>query len=105
MIRRPPRSTLFPYTTLFRSLSNLFLSSLERLPFSRNELTKDLLQLFDIGLQIFNPKGYKVVKNLDGIASSRELSDKAGLAVANLTIGARLISGLHVFRDATDSKH
>src|SRR5260370_11539826 len=24
MIRRPPRSTLFPYTTLFRSLSNSF---------------------------------------------------------------------------------
>src|SRR2546422_2277627 len=23
MIRRPPRSTLFPYTTLFRSLANL----------------------------------------------------------------------------------
>src|SRR2546427_9584758 len=23
MIRRPPRSTLFPYTTLFRSLNNL----------------------------------------------------------------------------------
>src|SRR5258708_36969085 len=23
MIRRPPRSTLFPYTTLFRSISNL----------------------------------------------------------------------------------
>src|SRR3712207_8959154 len=23
MIRRPPRSTLFPYTTLFRSLTNL----------------------------------------------------------------------------------
>src|SRR5258708_13457096 len=26
MIRRPPRSTLFPYTTLFRSMSILFLS-------------------------------------------------------------------------------
>src|SRR3712207_7941292 len=25
MIRRPPRSTLFPYTTLFRSMSFLFL--------------------------------------------------------------------------------
>src|SRR3712207_7232491 len=25
MIRRPPRSTLFPYTTLFRSLGELFL--------------------------------------------------------------------------------
>src|SRR5260221_9308714 len=24
MIRRPPRSTLFPYTTLFRSIRNLF---------------------------------------------------------------------------------
>src|SRR5258707_15882200 len=24
MIRRPPRSTLFPYTTLFRSLGELF---------------------------------------------------------------------------------
>src|SRR5258708_4724683 len=24
MIRRPPRSTLFPYTTLFRSLSSFF---------------------------------------------------------------------------------
>ena len=24
MIRRPPRSTLFPYTTLFRSSSNFF---------------------------------------------------------------------------------
>src|SRR5205085_6367497 len=24
MIRRPPRSTLFPYTTLFRSVSNYF---------------------------------------------------------------------------------
>src|SRR2546425_9320130 len=25
MIRRPPRSTLFPYTTLFRSIANLVL--------------------------------------------------------------------------------
>src|SRR3712207_8791953 len=31
MIRRPPRSTLFPYTTLFRSLrSNLRVSSAKR---------------------------------------------------------------------------
>src|SRR5256885_8869084 len=25
MIRRPPRSTLFPYTTLFRSITNIWL--------------------------------------------------------------------------------
>src|SRR2546422_7630730 len=30
MIRRPPRSTLFPYTTLFRSISFSFFSSLMR---------------------------------------------------------------------------
>src|SRR3712207_9294970 len=27
MIRRPPRSTLFPYTTLFRSLINMVMAS------------------------------------------------------------------------------
>src|SRR5256885_7014663 len=27
MIRRPPRSTLFPYTTLFRSMSNMGLEA------------------------------------------------------------------------------
>src|SRR3712207_9056785 len=30
MIRRPPRSTLFPYTTLFRSLSQRELEQLSR---------------------------------------------------------------------------
>src|SRR2546426_8070186 len=30
MIRRPPRSTLFPYTTLFRSLSDAQLAALEQ---------------------------------------------------------------------------
>src|SRR5687768_17922068 len=31
MIRRPPRSTLFPYTTLFRSLSRQIILSTQRL--------------------------------------------------------------------------
>src|SRR2546430_12692277 len=35
MIRRPPRSTLFPYTTLFRSLSPLRFEAMNRL---RNRL-------------------------------------------------------------------
>src|SRR3712207_7000687 len=29
MIRRPPRSTLFPYTTLFRSRNNIFIKKME----------------------------------------------------------------------------
>src|SRR2546425_3222201 len=32
MIRRPPRSTLFPYTTLFRSLQPVYMQAVERLP-------------------------------------------------------------------------
>ena len=31
MIRRPPRSTLFPYTTLFRSNQDLFVNNLANL--------------------------------------------------------------------------
>src|SRR5260221_10070276 len=31
MIRRPPRSTLFPYTTLFRSLLRTLMHSIDRL--------------------------------------------------------------------------
>src|SRR5438132_8297521 len=31
MIRRPPRSTLFPYTTLFRSLTTHYMDEAERL--------------------------------------------------------------------------
>src|SRR5256885_3982786 len=34
MIRRPPRSTLFPYTTLFRSFSSLFVTDHVVLPAS-----------------------------------------------------------------------
>src|SRR5256886_9230133 len=58
MIRRPPRSTLFPYTTLFRSagiarsfqLVNLFdqLSALDNIAltiFSRDHKTKKLVSL------------------------------------------------------------
>src|SRR2546421_4705889 len=32
MIRRPPRSTLFPYTTLFRSLYNVLVHAHEHVP-------------------------------------------------------------------------
>src|SRR5687767_15686987 len=43
MIRRPPRSTLFPYTTLFRSKRTRRLVMLE--PLLRNRLAKKILQM------------------------------------------------------------
>src|SRR5256885_8405333 len=36
MIRRPPRSTLFPYTTLFRSLSNPYQNTTNPFPYVVN---------------------------------------------------------------------
>src|SRR3712207_7058949 len=47
MIRRPPRSTLFPYTTLFRSIREL-----ERLSVHRLEivLPPDHTQFFAVGV-------------------------------------------------------
>src|SRR3712207_7915221 len=52
MIRRPPRSTLFPYTTLFRSKNALFIQS----PIGKN-LYKNRLkieQLFSILKGLYN---------------------------------------------------
>src|SRR3712207_8831876 len=41
MIRRPPRSTLFPYTTLFRSNENMTIDDIVKLPVMRQtSLTK-----------------------------------------------------------------
>src|SRR2546430_7633019 len=37
MIRRPPRSTLFPYTTLFRSIRILFLSDAAEIVLAHQE--------------------------------------------------------------------
>src|SRR3712207_9374125 len=47
MIRRPPRSTLFPYTTLFRSISH---SSTERVFLPDAAITTDYLLDLTAGL-------------------------------------------------------
>src|SRR2546427_9140067 len=54
MIRRPPRSTLFPYTTLFRSLllQNLLIGVQEVRSFNRIEIVARLVSLTLIALVI-----------------------------------------------------
>src|SRR5256885_16799260 len=50
MIRRPPRSTLFPYTTLFRSLPNLRIA-LDRAAAARYGINaSDVAQLISTGV-------------------------------------------------------
>src|SRR2546427_577687 len=48
MIRRPPRSTLFPYTTLFRSLS------LHELPIPQPAATEVLIELHASGIGVWD---------------------------------------------------
>src|SRR3989449_10007312 len=52
MIRRPPRSTLFPYTTLFRSLPNAGISCRRVLTWADNNFDKavassEVIELID----------------------------------------------------------
>src|SRR3712207_8994086 len=45
MIRRPPRSTLFPYTTLFRSINTLNeenIDNLDKLLLKKDEIIKEV---------------------------------------------------------------
>src|SRR2546426_8514843 len=61
MIRRPPRSTLFPYTTLFRSL--------DRDPTTRR-LEQRVAELLGTGDALFFPSGTQA--NQTGVALDRK---------------------------------
>src|SRR2546430_4607604 len=65
MIRRPPRSTLFPYTTLFRSL--LIEDNLEDVSKIQKALTKSehgaYLESFEFALAASLHKGLEVLRN------------------------------------------
>ncbi len=63
MIRRPPRSTLFPYTTLFRSLRQIY----EQVPGLGNMLS-------DVRLEPHEKREImdKLVSGYDGIVKDRK---------------------------------
>src|SRR2546427_5833977 len=55
MIRRPPRSTLFPYTTLFRSVKSI--AQIFDLKFQRIQFTPDLMPADITGTEILQDAG------------------------------------------------
>src|SRR3712207_7639802 len=67
MIRRPPRSTLFPYTTLFRSV--LFIGSPAVLP---HELPPGLIPLPAFGSATVQP-GVEAFGDTDGVGVDVDL--------------------------------
>src|SRR3712207_9265777 len=81
MIRRPPRSTLFPYTTLFRSLGDVLLLDLQ------HYLLGDRQQIeiaFSEHVAFLNNQGvWRFVSRVDG---QPWLRDKVTLADASTTL-------------------
>src|SRR3712207_8867276 len=62
MIRRPPRSTLFPYTTLFRSKSLMYIDC----------------HIFDLAITLIllEPKGVNVTFNFDFKKKYKDCKDR-----------------------------
>src|SRR3712207_9100672 len=65
MIRRPPRSTLFPYTTLFRSIFWMGLAAKQRCELSRQNAARSRIIISEIGL------GDDLARHFGVIASTR----------------------------------
>src|SRR5256885_13080773 len=53
MIRRPPRSTLFPYTTLFRSTKNDLVNAVANHGLSKRQSSSVVESVFDIIFRCF----------------------------------------------------
>src|SRR5258706_11343915 len=70
MIRRPPRSTLFPYTTLFRSDHNLKVDfGVRQESHSADNENFALIAPIDAGLAYYNPV-------IDPVAGTEDLSTR-----------------------------
>src|SRR3712207_8673519 len=89
MIRRPPRSTLFPYTTLFRSDEDFRSFAREAIKeFSRREADETVLEgllerLSYIGFSFDDKDGYgKLSKALEDRKSTRLNSSHANISYA-----------------------
>src|SRR2546430_10196887 len=74
MIRRPPRSTLFPYTTLFRSLSPAACYPVYPLIARRGAVPSDGL-LFDVAADCFRREPSRALDRLQSFRSEEHTSE------------------------------
>src|SRR3712207_8245113 len=99
MIRRPPRSTLFPYTTLFRSRFTTFervqlrelvvvKRSGRRVPFDRDKLQRSV----EVALRKRPVDPERVERMINGIV--RQLESQGDSEVESERIGELIMEGL-----------
>src|SRR2546429_9716797 len=100
MIRRPPRSTLFPYTTLFRSLRT-DADGLQRALLSGNSLEADPNQTTIELIGVINGRveGNTIEGGLGGVADPVDFI--AGSAGGRFTGNSVQCAGLCVFADGS----
>src|SRR5256885_2620041 len=82
MIRRPPRSTLFPYTTLFRSYTAVTGTSAQRAPARPAMLSATLDNLLNRGLPR-SPRARQLCAQLAGCSLAIEIREITRLRVAS----------------------
>src|SRR5947209_6096515 len=99
MIRRPPRSTLFPYTTLFRSLTTTFMDYL--VPTAMEMPEETIVKILEETPTPLNPLGVKGVgeggSSGTGAAIANAVADALaplGVAISELPLSPDRIAGL-----------
>src|SRR2546430_4072911 len=94
MIRRPPRSTLFPYTTLFRSVDDLFDPERLRRAEGRAELVEALLDLRPLRLRVRCGVEVGAIRGLDPAdrKSTRLNSSHSQISYAVFCLKKKIIS-------------
>src|SRR2546426_6019505 len=117
MIRRPPRSTLFPYTTLFRSQTDAqFICTLahrlqKMYASSKKERDKGFRAAnFTYGAKPDHPEMVEVLKEVNGVATE-DITDKEGKVLykkgqpiasfAQLTDDGKTTSGCWIYTGVT----
>src|SRR5918912_2285151 len=70
MIRRPPRSTLFPYTTLFRSAPAGDEGAIPRLYFGRRPQVRVGDPLYGVGPVVYEAEGPDLLDNAEFVPGS-----------------------------------
>src|SRR2546425_9201885 len=89
MIRRPPRSTLFPYTTLFRSLESLSKEG----EYGRNKINQ-YTRILTVPLALLQGIGVAVFMQRSGVLSAFGPSDRSEEHTSELQSLAYLVCRL-----------
>src|SRR3712207_7543607 len=95
MIRRPPRSTLFPYTTLFRSVRvhNVTPAEAARLPLRKDSAREGELRVIEIEGFDFSPCGgtHAASTGEVGCLIARQWERAKGLVRVTFAAGGRAL--------------